>query len=194
MPKHPLPISGLALVAAFTGMVSVPAFVSAAPSPSPAPVAPDAMAPSFFAGSAPTTGACAIGGPTGALVDGVLQTRGAAWGCLTWTTDDPRFSGVSRNVYDADQYLADASSATGRLGTITVGRERIENDAGAWEGTWTDLVVEDFDQVAGWFEGQGAYAGLAAYVVISDPLGSATVRGFISPAGRMEAPASIPPG
>jgi hypothetical protein len=151
------------------------------------------MAPSFFTGNAPTSGACAIAGPTVALVDGVQQDRGTSWGCLSWSTDDPRFSGVSRNIYDTDQYLADAGSATGRLGTVTAGRERIENEAGAWEGTWTGLAVEDFDEVAGWFEGEGAYEGLAAYVVITDASDSAKVWGVISPSGRLDAPASLPP-
>ena len=91
-----------------------------------------------------------------------------------------------------DEYTAGAESATGRIGKIVAGRERIVNDAGAWEGTWTDLEVESFNEMAGWFVGEGAYEGLTAYVVISDGLDSATVWGMISPTGRLEAPEAIP--
>jgi hypothetical protein len=109
-----------------------------------------------------------------------------------WTTDDPRFSGVSRNLVNGDEYTDAAGSATGRVGSIFVGRERIENDAGAWEGTWTNLAVESFNEVAGWFEGEGAYDGLTAYVVITDALDSANVWGYITPDGRLEAPEVLP--
>ena len=45
-------------------------------------------------------------------------------------------------------------------------RQRIENEAGAWEGTLTELHMgSEFHQGAGWFVGEGAYEGLAAYVM-----------------------------
>ena len=137
MSTHPRLNPPRALIASFAcasaivvGVASVaygqasppPGASSAVSSPSLAPPAPDPMAPSFFTGNAPVTGACAIAGPTDQVVDGVRQMLGAAWGCLTWTTDDPRFSGISRDVYDQYQYLADAGTATGRLGTVTAGR------------------------------------------------------------------------
>jgi hypothetical protein len=150
----------------------------------------DPRAASFFTGTAPVSGACRAATPTTEVVDGVKQVRGEGWGCLTWTTDDPRFSGTSVNIYDYDEYLQAADTATGRAGSIVAGRERIENADGAWEGTWTQLNVETYHDVAGWFEGEGAYEGLSAYVVITDPDGSATVWGLIRP-GRLEAPEEL---
>jgi hypothetical protein len=178
---------GLALLLAGA---SAPVVAQEAASPSAgSPV--DPMAPSFFTGNAPVTGACRIASPTTQVIDAVIQGRGESWGCMTYTTDDPRFSGVSRNVFDTDEYTSAARMATGRTGTIVAGRERIENDAGAWEGTWTGLEVESFNETAGWFAGEGAYDGLAAYVVITDALGSAKVWGFITPNGRLEAPEAV---
>ena len=146
------------------------------------------MAPSFFTGNTPTTGACEIATPTYTAADGVIHKRGESWGCLTWTTDDPRFSGTSKDIWNTDDYTTGSHPATGRTGDIIAGRERIENADGAWEGTWTVLDVESFHQVAGWFEGEGAYSGLAAYVVITDARGDSTVWGMISPSGRLEPP------
>jgi hypothetical protein len=40
--------------------------------------------------------------------------------------------------------------------------------------------------------GEGAYDGLTAYVVITDPLDTATVWGVITPSGRLEAPDALP--
>jgi hypothetical protein len=157
-----------------------------------------AMAPSFFTGTAPTSGSCQLAIPTIEDFGGVSHKRGESWGCLTWTTDDPRFSGVSRNIWNEDQYsegLTRGSSprmATDRVGSIKAGRERIENDAGAWEGTWTDLAVESFDEVSGWFVGEGAYEGLTAYVVITDAQGGAKVWGVIMPDGPLTPPDALP--
>ena len=158
--------------------------------PSPAPSAPSL--PSFFTGNAPVSSACQLASPATQVVDGAVQMRGERWGCLKWTTDDPRFSGVSTNIYNTDEYLDPAQTATGRVGKIVAGRERIVNDAGAWEGTWTDLEVESFHEVAGWFVGEDAYEGLTAYVVITDAMDSAKVWGFISPSGELKAPEAIP--
>jgi hypothetical protein len=180
----------LSFAAANSGLAS-PALAQGGPSPS-AAASVDPMAPSFFTGNAPVTGACRIADPTTEEHDGVISRRGESWGCLTWTTDDPRFSGVSTNALNQDEYTSGAASATGRVGSIVAGRERIVNADGAWEGTWTELDVGSFHEVAGWFVGEGAYAGLTAYVVISDALGTATVRGAISPRGRLEAPETIP--
>jgi hypothetical protein len=145
-----------------------------------APPAPGVEPPSFFTGTAPTSGACQKARPTIDTIDGVIQKRGESWGCLTWMTDDPRFSGVSENIMNSDAVPGSASDPSERPGAIIAGRERIENDAGAWEGTWTELVVgSDFRQLAGWFLGEGAYDGLVAYVVIADSQRDAKVWGVI---------------
>ena len=99
---------------------------------------------------------------------------------------------MSRNIFNSNDYVVPADVENGRLGTVTAGRERIENDAGAWEGTWTELRVEsEFDETSGWFIGEGAYHGLVAYVVITDALASAKVWGVIKPDDGLEAPAAL---
>jgi hypothetical protein len=190
------PTARVAAIAAATlllGLLATGAFVAGAQSPSPAPPELEAAEPpSFFTGTAPTSGACPIANPTFETVDGVMKKRGESWGCLTWTTEDPRFSGVSKNIWNSDEYITPADAANGRLGHIIAGRERIENDAGAWEGTWTELGVgSEFDQSAGWFVGEGAYDGLVAYVVITDPAGNGNVWGVIKPDDGFEAPGAF---
>jgi hypothetical protein len=99
-------------------------------------------------------------------------------------------NGTSTVIWDSDRYPASVETATGRSGTIIAIRERIENEAGAWEGTGTQLEIDGtgFSQIAGWFTGEGAYDGLVAYVVITDASSTANVWGFITPTGRIEAP------
>jgi hypothetical protein len=179
-----------ALVAAtlLLGLLATGAFVAGAQSPSPAPAELEAAAPpSFFTGNAPFSGACQIASPTTEYVDGVTKKRGESWVCLTWTTDDPRFSGVSKNIYNTDAYIP----ASGPVGYLIAGFERIENDAGAWEGTWTELRIDTFDEIAGWFIGEGAYDGLVAYVIITDIQGSASVYGVIKPDDGFGAPTAF---
>lgn len=167
-------------------LLGVGALVVGAQSPSPGP--PDAPTLSFFTGRAPTTGACQKASPTIESVDGVTRKRGEGWGCLTWTTDDPRFSGVSENTWNSDSVIVN-----GRAGEIVAGRERIENEDGAWEGTWTELSIgSELSENAGWYVGEGAYEGLVAYVVIADSRGSATVWGVIRPADHFGPPSAMP--
>lgn len=177
-------IATLLLILTVVGTVVAGASLLPSPAEPPPP-------PSFFTGTASTSGACRIANPTIDAAAGVVHSRGESWGCLTWSTDDPRFSGTSEDIWNADDYQAGTDSITDRGGRIVAGRERIENEDGAWEGTWTELDVETFHQVAGWFEGEGAYAGLAAYVVITDPEGSGTVWGMISPTGRLDPPEAL---
>lgn len=173
---------GVVILAAtlLAALLGVGVLVVGAQSPSPAP--PDAPALAFFTGNAPTTGACNIATPTIESVAGIVKKRNESWGCLIWTTDDPRFSGVSRNIWNSDEVLPSATTANGQPGSILAGRERIENEAGAWEGTWTEISVgSESAGNAGWYIGEGAYDGLVAYVVITDPSGSAKVWGVIRP-------------
>jgi hypothetical protein len=152
----------------------------------------DPMAPSFFTGTTPASTACPISvGTTTHTVEGVIERRDASYGCFEWHTDDPRINGTSTVVWDSDEYPETVETATGRSGTIIAIRERIENDAGAWEGTETQLDIDGtgFSEIAGWFTGEGAYEGLLAYVVITDANATAEVWGFITPRERLEPPA-----
>ena len=133
------PIARIAVILATTLLMAalgVGALVAGAQSPSPAPA--DTPPMSFFTGSAPWSEDCPIATPTIETVDGVAKERGESWGCLTWTTDDPRFSGVSEGIWNSDEVSGSAAEASGRPGEIVAGRERIENEAGAWVGTSID--------------------------------------------------------
>jgi hypothetical protein len=188
------PVARIAVLLATTllmAVLGVGALVVGAQSPSPVP--DDTPPMSFFTGSAPWSADCPRATPTVETVDGIVKKRGESWGCLTWTTDDPRFSGVSEAIWNSDEVTGSAAVASGRPGSITAGRERIENEAGAWEGTSIMLSVgSEFEgEAAGWYVGEGAYDGLVAYVVITDPA-SGTVWGVIMPDDGFAAPAAFP--
>ncbi len=189
------PLARIAVIIATTLLLAalgVGALVAGAQSLSPAPP-PAAPALSFFTGNAPTTGACQKAGPTVEVSGGVAHERGESWGCLTWTTDDPRFSGVSVNVWNSDAVIGSAAVASGRPGAILAGRERLENEDGAWEGTWTELSIGSEPAMnAGWYVGEGAYDGLVAYVVMTDTRGVASVRGVIMPDDGFGPPEALP--
>jgi hypothetical protein len=175
------PIARVTAIAAATlllALLGAGALVAGAQSPS--PTLPEVEAPSFFTGLAPND-ACQIASPTTEVVDGVIRERGESWGCGGWTADDPRFSGESRVIWNADAVMIPGS---GRA-QIVAARERIENADGAWEGTMTELRVgSDIFEASGWFIGEGAYDGMAAYVVISD----GEVSGVIQPDADFGAP------
>lgn len=178
------PIARVAAFAAATllmALLSAGALVAGAQSPSPAP--PDEVALSFFTGrmGESAEGGCLISEPTSEAVGGVTQQRGESWGCLSWTTDDPRISGETKFIWNTDAVTM--PSGTGEISAV---RQRIENEAGAWEGTITELQVgSELLEAAGWFIGEGAYDGLAAYVVSR---GSGDIWGVIRPDDDFGAP------
>lgn len=158
------------------------ALVAGAQSPAPAP--PEEVALSFFSGNVGESaeGACQLAEPTSETVDGVDRSRGESWGCQTVTTDDPRFSGETTFIWNTD--------AIDNL-EISAVRQRIENEAGAWEGTLTELQVgSQFHESAGWFTGEGAYNGLAAYVMT----GTDKIWGVIRPDDGFAAPEAFVDG
>jgi hypothetical protein len=178
------PIARVTAIAAATlllALLSAGALVAGAQSPS--PTLPEAQAPSFFTGSPPDD-ACQLAEPTTEVVDGVIRERGGSAGCGVWTADDPRFSGESKVIWNLDAVMLPGS---GR-GEIIAARERIENEAGAWEGTVTELQLgSEFGEASGWFMGEGAYDGLMAYIVITD----GKVWGVIQPDAGFGAPAGF---
>lgn len=176
------PIARIAVILASTMLVAllgVGALVAGAQSPSPVPseVPPDAPSMSFFSGELAEAagGACQIAEGTSETVAGVTQTRGTSWGCQVLTTDDPRLSGETTFIWNMDV------PASGPAGEIVAGRQRIENETGSWEGTFTELSFQTFHQQAGWFSGEGAYDGLLAYVVLESRPGGADVWGVVRP-------------
>lgn len=172
------PIARVAAFAAATllmALLSVGALVAGAQSPPPVP--PEVEAPSFFTGQVAEAagGACLIAEPAVEVVGGITQQRGESWGCQTLTTDDPRISGETKFIWNMDVVEG------GRSGEIIAGRQRIENEAGAWEGTFTELQLGEFQEQAGWFIGEGAYDGLVSYVVITNRSDGPGVWGVIRP-------------
>jgi len=152
-------VVALAATTLLLAVLSAGALVVGAQSPAPAP--PETGAISFFTGTGPTD-ACQIASPTEETVGDVLQQRGESWGCQVWTMDDPRISGVAKTIWNQDI----APRPTGGSGAVASALFRIENEAGAWEGTMTELEFgSQFRGSAGWFIGEGAYDGLTAFVM-----------------------------
>jgi hypothetical protein len=173
-------VTGLAAATLLIALLSAGALVAGAQSPAPAPTEAEPL--SFFSGTQgeSSEGACQLTDPPSEVVDGVEQVRGLSWGCQTVTTDDPRISGEITFIWNSDSV-----SRPGRTGVISAVRERIENEAGAWEGTLTELQFGSLLESAGWLVGEGAYDGLVAYVVHDS---SGEVLGVIRPDDGFGAP------
>jgi hypothetical protein len=94
--------------------------------------------------------------PPGDVVDGVMQIRG-----IHATTDevssDPRVSGTGTIVGNVDVYGMHGP----QWGTF-----RIENEGGAWEGTWRGVIYGGtVDTGTAWLVGSGDYEGLTYYYI-----------------------------
>jgi hypothetical protein len=154
-------VAAIVITTLLLTLLSIGALVVGAQSPT--PDAPEAGAISFFTGTGPTD-ACQIARPTEETVGDVLQQRGESWGCQAWTVSDPRFSGTAKTIWNMD-----SAPRAGGSGAIISALFRIENEAGAWEGVLTELELGgQFRGSAGWFTGEGAYEGLAAYIINTD--------------------------
>lgn len=105
-----------------------------------------------------TTEELDIGAEPGALVR--RETRGFIHPVTIVEMSDPRLDGTVTWAWDEDEYR-DASPSAARVGTGTL---RIENDAGAWEGSFRSVHLSG----AGWatvvlpLAGEGAYIGRMA--------------------------------
>ena len=125
----------------------------ASPIPSAAAAQPPvAFSGSIVCGSPVRTGVdeAAAGGPVR------LRTRGWAWQ-PTATMSDPRLAGDYYISYDSDDYESDAVTSVGS------GTWRIENDDGAWQGSFTNIKYPDSTTVvSSALVGEGAYRGLTA--------------------------------
>ena len=59
------------------------------------------------------------------------------------------------------------------------GEARLVSDGGAWAGTWGGTMFADGFCSSGWYEGEGAYAGLSLYLKAVFKAGKATFTGLI---------------
>ena len=85
-----------------------------------------------------------------------IQSRGGAWH-PTATISDPRLEGDYHISFDDDQYIGAGAPDVG------AGTWRIENDEGAWQGSFTVVLVGDHASVVTMpLVGEGAYEGLTA--------------------------------
>ena len=112
--------------------------------------------------------------PEGDLVR--LRTRGWAWQ-PTATMSDPRLAGDYYVSYDSDDYESSTVTSVGS------GTWRIENEDGAWQGSFTNIKYPDSTTIVSTaLVGEGAYDGLTALWESTNirPLGCAwDVRGLI---------------
>jgi hypothetical protein len=107
--------------------------------------------------------------------------------------DDPRIAGTMTQVQNAR--LAKSPDPTDGLSFVINGTARIDNDDGAWVGTWTSYGA---DRAGGeeWYVlvGEGAYAGLTAIfagdVDADSPQGP--LEGVIVPFALPEVPEPAP--
>ncbi|MFO7532204.1 MAG: hypothetical protein R6W93_07050 [Candidatus Limnocylindrales bacterium] len=89
--------------------------------------------------------------------DGVTQVRGVV-GEQTLTMDDPRLSGAERFVHNEDYY--------GDVVGPVWGTSLIENDGGAWVGSYRGLMLADGSATYfGTYVGEDGYEGLSAACV-----------------------------
>jgi len=112
----------------------------------------------------PPDWACEVdAAPATTYVNGVMQLRGATRHCR-YDGADPRFSGLSDIVVNADCYSDDSSKC------VRWGTERIPGPDGDWAGTYAGGSI---GKGSGWrgnfqiLEGSGAYEGWT-YVVYQD--------------------------
>ena len=80
----------------------------------------------------------------------------------TVTTDDPRASGSRTSTWNADVW---GDMRQSRFGIFQWGTARLENDAGAWEGTFSGVASNPVrgDFIVNWYQGTGAYEGLGYF-------------------------------
>ena len=115
------------------------------------------------------------------LAEGPLiieRTHGYAWQPSA-TMSDPRLEGTYYISYDDDAYTYPGATFD-RLGT---GTWRIENEEGAWQGSYTNAGLTDgtMTTATSVLIGEGAYAGLSVFWETSGDWNACTwdVRGLI---------------
>jgi hypothetical protein len=87
-------------------------------------------------------------------VGDVLQTRGEVF-TDTMAMSDPRVSGTGTGTWNQDGYPGDIG--------ISWGTYRLENEGGAWSGTFTSADGTPTAVSSGFLVGEGGYEGLTFY-------------------------------
>jgi hypothetical protein len=146
---------------------------------SPAPAAADPMAPATVTGIERSTGSMGLGTTT--YDRGVTRIEGAT-STGVWEASDPRLSGEVTYVGNWHRY------STAPAFQVEAASRVVVNEGGGWVGTATALAgdkVGNYDTVV--LTGEGAYAGLTAYVLMDWTKDPATFVGAIFP-GEMPSP------
>jgi hypothetical protein len=136
----------------------------------------------------------------GTFVDGTFvegaETSGAGYrqylGARTSgdvTADDPRVTGTMTQVQNV-HFATSPDADEGDVGIVN-GTARIDNDAGAWVGTWTAYGAGSGGEEWHVMEGEGAYEGLIT--VFRYHTSDSSLEGVILPAGLPELPEPIAP-
>jgi hypothetical protein len=118
------------------------------------------------------------------LADGeatLRRNRGYAWQ-QSASMSDPRLEGTHYQSWESDSYTLPRMVAGPAVGW---GTQRIVNDEGAWQGSWTEFTPSDGTPAPSWttvLTGEGGYEGLTAIWVATYLTGGACgadVRGVI---------------
>jgi len=137
----------------------------------------DPMAPAQVTGTGPYPVEVSLG--SRAWEDGALRERGMRF-ATTWEASDPRLSGVVSLSNNRDQYEKEEMFVVSATAVV-------ENDDGRWTGSGTVLAGEELGETLTLvMEGQDAYEGLTAYVVMD--LRGRTFNAAIFPGGMPELP------
>lgn len=137
----------------------------------------DPMAPAAVTGTGPYPEEVALG--SRAWEDGAMRYKDLRQNTI-WEASDPRLSGAvslttNRTEYEQEEFFVESKTAV------------IENDGGRWTGQGTVLFGEELGETLTLvMQGQDAYEGLTAYVVMDLP--GRTFNAAIIPGGMPEFP------
>ena len=178
----PVPAAVLVTLALLVGLLAWSVSIGAprsgpipavpASSATPVPTA-DGQGDEYVTGTETTT---LVSSYTQTEVDGVTQVRGVVVAVVE-AMNDPRVSGTGTSSFSADLYSNALGPAWGTM--------RIENAAGAWDGTCRGAGWNGGDAGARacWLTGSGAYQGYSYYLQATapDPNRPGSVQGLIYP-------------
>ena len=93
----------------------------------------------------------------------MTRRRGGGAYELTATNSDPRLEGTYHYSEDSDVYQGPETLLAAAMGTL-----RIQNDEGAWQGSFPYAFLADGSGTTGSavLEGEGAYEGLSAIMAV----------------------------
>jgi hypothetical protein len=128
---------------------------------SPSPVAPGQPVDESY-----VTGSMRFGSGSSGMdrtgPEGIKRNRGAEFS-ITWSSEDPRFTGVGDYTSNTNTYTDEAGDEISvGWGTVT-----LVNDEGSWRtaGVVPGVVRATDSHIPSWVVGEGAYAGQTALMV-----------------------------